>query len=64
MLVCLTAFAQNMRSVRGLVADENGKAMPSVTLKADGCPDVFTTDRQGRFDIKVPVTDTHLPPRI
>ena len=48
--------AQEMRTVRGLVSDENGQYIAGATLKADGIDTPFQTNRIGQFDIKLPYT--------
>ncbi|MCQ2184954.1 MAG: carboxypeptidase-like regulatory domain-containing protein [Bacteroidales bacterium] len=56
----VVASAQNVRSVRGVVVDAGGRALPAVTLKVDGCQDEFKTDRLGRFEIQVPYDSRYI----
>ncbi|MBQ9597613.1 MAG: hypothetical protein IJR34_05135 [Bacteroidales bacterium] len=46
--------AQDMRTVRGMVAAPDGHAIPNATLKADGVDTPFKANRVGQFEIKVP----------
>lgn len=46
--------AQDMRTVRGMVAAPDGHAIPNATLKADGVDTPFKANRVGQFEIRVP----------
>lgn len=59
-MVTLSSFAQNLRTVRGLVADDKGRPMAGVTLKAQGSDEQFQSDRMGRFEFKLPFSCTKL----
>ena len=48
--------AQEMRTVRGLVSDENGQYLAGATLQADGIDTPFKTNKIGQFEIKLPYT--------
>ena len=57
-LILLTGIvdmsAQDLRTIRGLVADENGQAIGAATLKVEGLDTPFKTNRIGQFSIKIP----------
>lgn len=52
--------AQDLRTVRGLVSDENGQYIGGATLKADGVDTPFKTNRVGQFEIKIPFSSKTL----
>lgn len=49
---------QNLRTVRGLVADESGFPVSGAVLKVGGFDGEFSSDRMGRFEFKVPLSCT------
>ena len=49
------AFAQ-LRTISGVVSDENGKALMGVTIQAKGAAASAVSDAAGKFGIQVPVT--------
>lgn len=57
-LILLTGIvgmsAQDLRTIRGLVADENGQAIGAATLKVEGLETPFKTNRIGQFTIRIP----------
>lgn len=54
----LPLHAQNLRTVKGLVADESGLPVSGAVLKVNGVDGEFTSDRMGRFEFKVPLSST------
>lgn len=50
----LSLAAQDMRTVRGMVAAPDGQVIPNATLKADGIDTPFKANRVGQFEIKIP----------
>lgn len=46
--------AQELRTVRGMVAAPDGQVIPNATLKADGIDTSFKANRVGQFEIKIP----------
>ena len=46
--------AQQLRTIRGLVATPDGQVIPNAILKADGVDKPFQAGRTGQFEIRVP----------
>ena len=46
--------AQQLRTLRGLVATPDGQVIPNAILKADGIDEPFQAGRTGQFEIRVP----------
>jgi iron complex outermembrane receptor protein len=60
LLLPVSAFAQNQRTVTGTVSDETGEFLIGATVKVVGEPIGASTDLDGRYTLKVPATAKQL----
>lgn len=54
LLTPLQIFAQNQKTVKGTVLDENGEPLVGATVKVPGTQNGVVTDLDGHFTVSVP----------
>ena len=54
-ILSIAGMAQNTRTIRGLVMDDNEEPLAGVTIKVIGSNINTTSSHNGRFEIKIPV---------
>lgn len=60
LLIPVSAYAQNQRTVTGTVMDESGEPLIGASVKVVGEPIGAATDLDGRYTLKVPAAATQL----
>ena len=60
LLIPVSAYAQNQRTVTGTVMDESGEPLIGASVKVVGEPIGAATDLDGRYTLKVPAAAKQL----